>query len=293
MSETVDSTTSDNGGSVLTSDATTAQTTVDTTVEATTTTEFPANWKDMLPEDLKASTALEPIQDIPNLVKSFINAQKMIGSSNKFTKPDQFATDEERVNFFRQVMDVPSKLEEYNVDVPKEANFNDGFITALKELAFNQGMAPNQTNALLKWYADFNNQALAEHEQQVQSRVAEQTEALKKEWGEAFNKRLALAKATAKEFGDEDVFSWLDDSGLGNDTKLIKMLAKIGEVLKEDNVITENLDADAKAPSELQSQINEILSNFSHPYHQQTHPNHQAAVKEVQNMFSRLYPNQG
>ena len=52
------------------------------------------NWKDSLPEELKAEKALESIQDIPGLAKSYIHAQKMIGS-DKIPVPNKFATDED------------------------------------------------------------------------------------------------------------------------------------------------------------------------------------------------------
>ena len=52
------------------------------------------NWKDTLPDDLKAEKALESIQDIPGLAKSYIHAQKMIGS-DKIPVPNKYATDED------------------------------------------------------------------------------------------------------------------------------------------------------------------------------------------------------
>jgi len=52
------------------------------------------NWKDSLPDDLKGEKALESIQDIPGLVKSYVHAQKMIGS-DKIPVPNKYATDED------------------------------------------------------------------------------------------------------------------------------------------------------------------------------------------------------
>ena len=38
------------------------------------------DWRSTLPDDIKADESLKHIQDVPSLAKSYIHAQKMVGS---------------------------------------------------------------------------------------------------------------------------------------------------------------------------------------------------------------------
>jgi hypothetical protein len=249
---------------------------------------FPDNWKEALDDDLRNDPALSPIQDIPNLVKSFINAQKMVGA-NKLVKPDKFGSEDDWSTFYKQALDIPESLEMYELEVPKESAFEDGFISQLKEFAYNNNFAPRQMNGLVNWLNDVNQKAIAKQQEDYEAQRTVELDGLKKEWGEAFQKRLTLAKSALREFGDDQVFEWLEQTGLGDDTRLIKLLAAMGETLKEDKII-EDVDSSARTPKELEKEVNTILSDFNHPYHVRNHPNHKAAVEEVQRLFSQMHP---
>jgi hypothetical protein len=43
-------------------------------------------------------------------------------------------------------------------------------------------------------------------------------------------------------------------------------------------------------PAKAKSAYQTILGNLSHPYHDSKHPNHHAAVQEVQKLFADAYP---
>ena len=73
------------------------------------------NWKDSLPEDLKNEKALESIQDIPGLAKSFIHAQKMVGT-DKISIPNKHATDDDWNDVYSK-LGRPSKPEDYQIQI--------------------------------------------------------------------------------------------------------------------------------------------------------------------------------
>jgi hypothetical protein len=57
---------------------------------------------------------------------------------------------------------------------------------------------------------------------------------LKQEWGDKYQANIELARSVVAKFGDEQFTRYIEESGLGNDPRLIKMLAKAGMGLMED-----------------------------------------------------------
>jgi hypothetical protein len=249
---------------------------------------IPDNWKDALPAEFKDEPSLKAIGDVQTLVKSYIHSQKMVGK-NKLTIPDQHATEDDWRQFYHKI-GLPQKFEEYNFEIPKDAQFEDGFVTQLKDQAYKAGILPKQMGQLVDWYSKANNEALKAMEQKQQAEVQERIGSLKQEWGQAFNQKVQMAQRALKATGlGGEVFDWLNETGLGDEPMLIKLFAALGEMVKEDTLG----DADvgqALTPKELQGRINEILGDKAHPVHQKTHPNHGAAVEELQTLFKQLHP---
>ena len=68
---------------------------------------------------------------------------------------------------------------------------------------------------------------------------------------EKYDTSLRLANNTLKQFADESIGKWLQDSGMGNSPQLVKLLAKIGERLAEDSPTTANLQGNkSKTPEQ-------------------------------------------
>jgi len=254
---------------------------------------FPDNWKEGLPEELRAETALGVIQDIPSLAKSYIHAQKQIGA-DKIVLPSKHATPDDWKAVY-QKLGQPADLKDYVVDVPKEGNFDDGFITDFKKFAHEANILPAQANNLLKWYAEANNSALANERKSIESETSETIGRLKREWGETYNTNIIAARNAIKEAageGAETVFSWLDSSGLGSNETLIKLFSHFGNMMKEDSIVGDTPQGPSSAPTQLQDQVDEIMGNKEHPYWVGTHPNHKKAVGEMESLMKRLSPDE-
>ena len=255
---------------------------------------IPENWKDALPAEFKEEPSLAAIKDVASLAKSYLHSQKMIGQ-NKVALPDKHATPDDWKSFYQR-LGQPDSLEGYELQVPEDADFEDGFISQLKEQFFNNNIMPNQANEILKWYAGANQQAIdAALERQEQAR-GQQLNELKQELGQAFEQSVHLAKAAknhlAKSMGlkPDHVNSWLNETGVGDDPMMIKMLAKVGEILKEDKIIEGFGEQQAVSPKELQSKANAMLADPQHPVNVKTHPNHKAAIEELQSYFQQMHP---
>jgi hypothetical protein len=237
---------------------------------------FPENWKEALPEEIRQDPSLGAIKDIQNLAKSYVNAQKMVGK-DKIIVPDQHATAEDWKGVFRK-LGLPENVEKYNV---KAEGFQPEFINEFKAAAFNMNLMPNQAENLLGFYKDFSGKQLEAQAAAHKAEVEQQVAGLKQEWGTAFEKNLLIAKGALEQFADAETRKYIEESGLGNDVRLIKLLQSVGAKMGDDQFVGEAKKQMGMTPADAQKRVNDVLGDKAHPYWNKSHPNHGNAVKEV------------
>jgi hypothetical protein len=248
--------------------------------------QLPENWRSQLPEDIRDEPSLAVFQDIGTMAKSLVHAQKAIGA-NKVPLPSKHATDEDWKQFFHKI-GVPEKLEEYKIETSKDAGLKEEFLNQYKEQAHKLGVLPKQAQALLDWFSGTNKAELDRMTEESTRTQQERMEELKKEWGEGYEKNILKAQAAFKEFGDDDVKSYLEETGLGNDPKLIKLFSKIGDTLSEDKLRGNEYTSSGMTPKEAEDKFNAMVSDPTHPYHNDQHANHQNAIKEAEELLRMM-----
>lgn len=197
--------------------------TADTTTEPAATTETPTeqgaggegHWADALPEEYRES------------MQGFDSFEAVREALKGPEIPEAYA--------------APEGLE-------LDASTFESFGTIAKEA----GLTQAQVNAIAKF--DVERMAklpdmLREHaDAQMQEGLKQMASELGKE---KYDTSLRLANNTLKQFADESIGKWLQDSGMGNSPQLVKLLAKIGERLAEDSPTTANLQGNkSKTPEQ-------------------------------------------
>jgi hypothetical protein len=260
----------------------------DNNTEAPPAIEFPENWKEGLPEDLRGEQSLGTINTIQDLAKSYINAQKMVGA-DKIQLPNKYDDGSQLRNVLNK-LGLPADLNEYdispkNVEIPEEhqESFN-----AFKAHAHKLGLLPQQAQEMFEF---LHNQGVEQDQQLIEQQQKIEQEAianLQKEWGAAFNNKIGLAQQAVKHVAGEDeaLLSTLTSPEFGNNPAIVKAFARIGEMLSEDKIINGIPKDDmAKSPAEAQKEIQMIYGDKTHPYNDASHPRHEAAVKEMHELF--------
>lgn len=250
---------------------------------------FPENWKDALPDDIKADTALTVIHDIPSLAKSYVHSQKQIGK-DKVTLPNEYSSKEEIEAFYNKI-GRPEKPEGYDLKYSEE-DFDKDSIEGFKKFAHENGILPKQLQAMVNYFKESAGQARIKIAEEMKTKAAQEIGELKKEWGEAWDRKTAAANLVLRELGDENFDKWLGDSGLRGSTQLIRFLAKVGETLKEGKIVgkSEKNAFTGMTPQEIDEQIQK---NQTHPaYFDGKHPEHKRIVEDTQKLFDRKYPAQ-
>ena len=84
----------------------------------------------------------------------------------------------------------------------------------------------------------------------------------------------------------------LVDEGIGNDPRMIRMFARLGEMVSEDQLAGTPRGL-TMTPDEAQSEIDAVNAQYpKHPYFDKKHPEHAAAVEKMTSLFQMANPGQ-
>ena len=265
----------------------TQPTTLGTPVVAEQPKENTVDFKSLIPESFKEEKSLENFDNMEDLLKSYLHAQKMVGA-DKIPVPNKFATDEDWKEVFSR-LGAPKSPEDYKYSF-KDDEVDPNQLKTFNETAHKLGLLPKQAEALVKYYNDLNKGQSEQLEAQaIEAQTKTETE-LKKEFGPQFNKRLDQAKRLAINTLGEDFLNKTvlkDGSRLGDNLEVIKAFSNLADKLSEDEIV-KGEGSDYQTVKDIEKQIAELTQQGS-AYWQNQHPNHKQAVDEVFKLREMLH----
>ena len=245
----------------------------------------PANFLDSLPEDLRHNPSLKNFTDVGSLAKSFVHARSMIGADN-IGKPQASWTDEQWTNFYAETgrpQDTTSYIADF-ADVLSDAEADN-----FKQAVFEAGLSPRQFDKIANYFMSENERMSQEAEARAETSYQDGINALKQEFGQATEQRIKLAQRAANTLlGDltENPFfkeTMADGRQLGDHPEIIRMFAKLGEQMGEDNLVGETSEL-IMTPEQANQELKEIMRPGT-PYTDATHPEHDAYVQRASELF--------
>ena len=152
-------------------------------------------------------------------------------SSEAIIKPKEDATEEE-VALYKEKMGIPKGADEYELDDPPEIlGDQKEFDGWYKDMALEANLTKDQAKVV---YAKWNElQATAIEKQNLE--VKETEKALRKELGSDYEGAMANVGTILQQAG-QDFVDYLTDTGIGNDPRFLKAMAKLGAVVSEDSI---------------------------------------------------------
>jgi len=244
------------------------------------------DWRSAIPDEIRDHKSLSHINDIGALAKSYVHAQQMIGA-DKVVLPSKSATQEEIDEFYTR-LGRPQEPAGYNLELnnaPEGVQIDEGVIDWFKQTAFQVGMTPQQAQTMLDAYNELTAQTVNMSQTQLESRVSEVETELRREYGEAFDDKLALANGVLAEFGAQDLteVQLADGSMLGDNPDVIRLLANLGTYITE-RVGEDSLEgvrtSGAMTPDDAMDKVRELTAPNT-PYWDQRHPEHKWYVEEA------------
>lgn len=193
------------------------------------------DWRASLPAEVRDAPGVVKFKSVEELARGYVNAETMIGKKGVILPGDNAPPEE--VAKFREAIGVPAQADGYKLagkeGAPPEI-WNDATAKEIAAFAHEAALTPKQAQALAdKWQTlgiEGGKITAAENERQHTEGKA----ALQKEWGTSFDAKHAAANLAIKQFGGDEIVALLAEKGLGNDPRMVKLFAQIGEKMGED-----------------------------------------------------------
>ena len=241
-----------------------------------------------MPEDIRGNATLSKFSDVNNLAKSYIELQGVVGKKGVFP-PDQNASAEQRKEFYKSL--GQPELDKFEVKAPEGKKFNEKILADFKKVAHDSGLLPSQAQPLMDWWLQHEAGAQKTTTEAAALKTKGEHDNLKKEWGDGYDKQIALARLAVKDVAGDDLGKLLESPKYADDINVVKFLAKVGALLGEDKLRGEGGGKFGQTPTEVQADIDKIMGDKNHAYFHRNNAGHDAAVKQMEALFKKRYGN--
>ena len=243
----------------------------------------------MIPEDLREHPSLSPIKDVGNLAKSYINAQQLIGA-DKLPAPKN--PSEEQLSAIYNYLGKPESADSYEFAVDGNV-ITEEVATSYKDVVHKLNLTPQQASGILDYYKGLTDSSQQQAGQQMELQREEVENNLKKEWGQAYDQKIAGAGEVINQFGSPEMLEWqlADGTKLGNHPEFIKAFANIADFrqsVTSEDTITNATSSRAMTPKEAQAEIDSIMSSSEYTDRKNVVARTRA-IERVQELYGMIY----
>jgi hypothetical protein len=273
--------------------------------------ETKVNWKNSISEDIRSDEILNNVNSLDDLAKGYVHAQRTIGGMVRI--PGEDAGTDQLNEFYSKLEKIPgvvrfdaenpdsilSKLgkpessDKYEIKLDIDENLWDNSqLDSFKGVAHEAGLTNKQLNKLLEFEKARIDQGVLNTEE-VKS-TAEKT--LRDQWGSDYSARMEGAKAAFNVYAEKfpEHADSLINGPAGNNPAFLSMLSELGGILQEKG--HPNLQSKGSygmTPQDALAQIDEIMGNPAHPYHDRSQPElRQRAVEKINALYNIAYPDE-
>lgn len=221
-----------------------------------------------------------------DVVNAHIHAERLIGS-DKIAVPKDGVWDEAS----RAKLGIPSDAASYKINrpqLPEGLPYDEKFEQSALAVAHKIGLTNTQAQELIGFWAASQGNSFANVAASNEANQAATVEALQKEWGKAYDDKVAFASRAVKEFGGQELVDYLNEPGVGNNIHLVRAFAKVGELLREDRMPAGRPSGMALTPEQARVEANQLMATEA--YRKREHPEHADMMKRVSKLFEFQYP---
>jgi hypothetical protein len=251
------------------------------------------NWPEGVEDSIKEEAVLKAYVNpedgefnIPNVIKSLVHAKRAVGH-DKVSIPTDESTDDEWSSFHEKVFGTPEDFENYNVEVSEDSVLDETVLNTLAEEMHALRIPEGAATEIISLLDDKLQELIATSDEEDFNDTQAGINELKEEWGDGFNRNLGFAQKVVTTFGDEDLGTYLKESGLGNDPEIIRLLSNIGSKLYTEDALVgvARQEGFNITPEEAAARIAKVQEDPNHPYWNKESGQHDLAQKEMHKLF--------
>ena len=238
-------------------------------------------WKEAISQEYRSNPNIEKFTELDALAKSYINAVSMIGT-DKIPLPGKSATDEQWNEVYNK-LGRPESPDKYTLELKTDvAPVDENIIKGFAQNAHKLGLNNKQAQGILEFYKSTLEGSAKEMAVNMESAQAEATNALRAEWGRAYDDNLRKAANVAQTYLEPELLDTQlrDGSRLGDNPKIIKAFANIANLLSEDKIVGAEGN-EAMQPRDIEGEIRQLTTDRQGAYWNKMHPDHQKVVNQV------------
>ena len=249
-----------------------------------------SDFRASLPEDLREHSALQPIQDVENLAKAYVNASSMIGKDKVVIPAENSSADDWTAVYDK--LGRPEASDGYTLDAGEGAD--EKVLGWFQQTAHDVGLNNAQAQKLLTAYNEMAGSQGADLESNMVTAQEQTLGVLKKEYGAKYEDNINNAGALLNQFGSEGLSETVlqDGSRLGDNPEFIKTLVGVAEFINErvseDELVGMEKTAGIMSPDEARSKLLEI-ERPDGPLFDRSHPQHNDFVSERNRLYGFIY----
>lgn len=224
---------------------------------------------------------------LPQLLKGVVGLDKLRGADT-IVIPKKDASPEEKAEFLKKALGFDhNDISTYNL---KEGKLTGEQGEALKQYLFDSKLPTSIADGIVEKVGDLYSSFADNWEKSTESEIAKGVETLKDKWADAFDSKVATAKRALTELGTPELLEAIrKDPVKANDPVLVELMAKVGELMYQENPIRQNMTSSdtGMTKQQMQEKINEYRSMEA--YGDDGHKQHRDIHKKVDKLYERLH----
>ena len=266
---------------------------------------------DAIPEEYRDVASVRDAGSMENLLKQHVNLESKLGNSISFPTDD--ADEDQLNNFYSKIQEraagltrIPTaedseewagvydklgrpkdpseyqypeiKYDDNGVEKPlDQSKYGEGFQTKAHEL----GITGKQFKGIMSYFGEQTLQNMEQRNAEYETTM----NALRSEWGDSTDARVARVQALVKEQGGDEAANAFGD--LGNNPAVLAMLDKMADALMEENSLgNQGPTGDAATRSAIEDEIATLKKNGA--FLDGRDPDHERTVKRVDDLYAKL-----
>ena len=165
------------------------------------------DFRGTLPEEIRDHEALKEIVDASTLAQKYLELVQ--------AKPA-----------------VPENPDAYELPINPETPINPDAVKGFREVAHKANLTQEQVQAL----GSFWNEYVTKQAHGEIAMVEKAEKVLRSDWGDDYEGNLGISKKALAKFGNPELVTFLEKTGLGNNPDMVRLFHKVGTAISEDSI---------------------------------------------------------